>query len=134
MADDVRKWKEAHPDLEIENDALKTMSPFPSLFANDFIAYMQSKGDHGDEVISFVRDLSRELVWAYSMWSKMQRDADQSLLISDLINNASHGAEYQFTAKFLRDYARANNIQLPSEIANDKPWQNIAPMNAAPST
>jgi hypothetical protein len=132
VADDVKKWKFAHPDFEVDDEALRTMSPFPSLFANDFIAYMQSKGQHGEEVVTFVRDLHRELVWAYSMWAKAQQNADLSGLIADLINNSSHGAEYQFTAKFLRDYARANNIKLPSDLANDKPWQNIAPANAAP--
>lgn len=106
----IQKWKEAHPEIAIESDALATMAPFPSLYASDFVAYLSSKGE-APNVIEFVRDIGRELVWAYDNWTKAQRDADAEKLLTDILRCAD-GPGYEFTAKFIRDYAKANNIRL----------------------
>lgn len=123
MADPVRQWREAHPDIDVSDEGIKPMAPFPSLFANDFAAYLSSKG-MGEEIISFVREISREIAWAYGMWAKAQRDGDPAKLLLDLLNNSRHGAEYAFTHRFLRDYAKANNIRLMDD--KDAPaWQTL---------
>ena len=38
------KWREAHPDLTIEDEALKTMAPFPSLALTDYIHFSNRAG------------------------------------------------------------------------------------------
>lgn len=129
MSSNVAKWRVAHPDIEVLELALETMAPFPSLFANDFVAYLQSKGEHGNEVVTFVRDLSRELVWVYGMLVKAQHDGNPGKLLENMLENA-RGPGYEFTAKFLRDYAKANNIALPSDVAEGPSWQNIVPPGA----
>lgn len=106
----VKKWREAYNNIEIADDALSTMAPFPSLFSNDFIVYLQSKGNP-DNVVEFVRDMHREMVWVYGNWAKVQRDSDVRRLLGDMINGAD-GPDYEFTKKFILDYAKANNIAL----------------------
>lgn len=113
MTNQIRKWRDAHREIEIADDALATASPFPSLFASDAIVYLQSKG-MPEDALQLVRDLYREIVWTYDNWSKTQRDSGAAALLSDIINSASGGKEYEFVSKFLRDYARANNISIVS--------------------
>lgn len=121
----VQKWRAAHPDIAITDDALETMAPFASLHANDFAVYMESKG-YGAEAVEFVRGIAREMVWTYDNWQKAQRDGDPVKLLTDLLNAASFGKEYEFTAKFIRDYAAANNIQL-TPVKDRAAWEAIIP-------
>jgi len=108
----IKKWKAAHPGIEITEEALGTVAPFPSLFAGDLAVYLEAKGQ-AEEVVQLVRDLNREIIWAYSNWEKAQRDSNAEKLLIDLINNAqAGGADYSFVIKFLRDYAAANNIKV----------------------
>lgn len=129
MSTNVAKWRVAHPDIEINDNALETMA-FPSLFANDFIAYLSSKGE-SDEVITFVRDLSREIVWVYGMLAKAQHDAIPRKLLENMLEN-SRGPGYEFTHKFLNDYAKANNIGLTSGGDDTPAWQKIDWQNIQP--
>ena len=117
---EISRWREAHHHIEITDEALSSMAPFPSLFANEMVAYLQGKAA-STEIVEFVRDLSREIVWVYCNWQKAQRDADPAKLLTDLLNNARNGAEYDFTTRFLRDYARANNIALPNQDTAGSP-------------
>lgn len=117
----IQKWKEAHPSIAINDDALRTVQPFPSLYANDFIALLQSRGDD-PKVVEFVRDISRETAWAYGNWEKAQRDGDASKLLADILNAARGGSEYDFVGRFLRDYAKANNIELGNTQTTDPSW------------
>lgn len=132
MSVNVAKWRVAHPDIVIHDAALETMAPFPSLFATDFVAYLDSKGEHGKEVITFVRDLGRELVWVYGMLVKAQHDGDPGKFLDAILATAS-GPGYEFTRKFLRDYAGANNVALPSGEGEGPSWQNIEWQPTAPA-
>lgn len=135
MSDLVKQWKAAHPDIEITEEALNSVAPFPSLFANDLAVYLESKGQNED-VVQFVRDLNREIVWVYGNWTKAQRDQDAQRLLLDLYNTVRQGAEYELTRKFLTDYAKANNIKLLTTADQGAPaWladmQSMAPAHPA---
>jgi hypothetical protein len=106
-----QKWKEAHSGIEVGDDSLAVMAPFPSLYANAFITLLESRGDD-PQIVEFIRGIHREMVWAYDNWAKVQRDSNPALLLLDLLNNASGGPPYDFVAKFISDYAKANNISL----------------------
>lgn len=121
MTTSIQKWKEAHPNITIGDGPLATMSPFPSLYANDFITLLQSRGDD-PKIVEFVRDIHREMVWVYDNWTKAQRDGAAAKLLADLINAAKGGPEYDFVGRFLRDYAQANNIRLEVSAADDPSW------------
>lgn len=123
MADDVGKFRAAHPGIEVIDAAIATMAPFPSLHANDFIVYIESKGVP-PEVVEFVRGIAREMAWTYDNWQKAQRDGNPTRLIEDMIRNAD-GAEYAFTERFLRDYAKANNITLSSTRSDRPAWETL---------
>lgn len=130
----VADWRKAHPNLEIPEAALVTVGPFPSLRANDFVAYLQGRDRDGDETLAaYVRDLGRETAWAYDGWKKAQRDGDPAALVLDMINNASAVGEaatqYDFVRRFLRDYAAANGINLGSSkgAETDPIWLDILP-------
>lgn len=133
MTDQVKKWRLAHMGIGITDEALETMAPFPSLFANDLAVYLEAKGQDQD-VVQLVRDLNRELIWAYSNWEKAQRDGDAERLLMDILNSAQGGGEYGFTVKFLQDYARANNIKVGAVVDKAKPaWMDgLTEMAAAP--
>src|SRR3990167_3040826 len=112
----VAQWRGAHPEIEIKEEALLTMAPFASLYANDFLVYAEKK-DLPPEAVQFLQDIARELVWAYDNWQKAQRDADQGRLFKDILNNARQGGGddsplYAQVSKFLKDYANANNIAI----------------------
>jgi hypothetical protein len=79
---DSRKWKEAWPLLAsaVREDALDKFGPFPSLIANDYVHVLKSKGVD-DETIKFVKELMRELNWAYDNWAR------SALSPSDLLND-----------------------------------------------
>jgi hypothetical protein len=121
----IKKWRLAHVGLEIPDEAIATVAPFPSLYANDLAVYLEAKGQP-DEVVQLVRDLNREALWAYDNWKKCQDNSDPEKLLMDMINNArTGGAEYGFVTKFLRDYAAANNIKVGPLVDNAKPaWMD----------
>jgi hypothetical protein len=117
----IKKWKAAHPGIEVTDEALATVSPFPSLFAGDLAVYLEAKGQ-AEEVVQLVRDLNREIIWAYGNWEKAQRDGNAEKLLVDILNSAkAGGAEYGFVVKFLRDYAAANNIKVGPMVDKAKP-------------
>src|SRR5215471_1090197 len=82
---EITKWRKAHENLFVPEEALATMAPFASLYATDFAVFLESRG--GDpQVVSFVRAISRELAWAYDNWTKVQHDADAPRLIDAMLN------------------------------------------------
>lgn len=116
----VAKWRAAHQDIAITEAALLTMAPFASLYANDFLVYAEQKGLDKD-AIEFFRSLHREMVWVYDMLAQAQRDADGPRLFKDIINAArSAGGPdskfYDTISRFLRDYAKANNIEIDTRL------------------
>lgn len=121
----VQKWREAHPGLEVDEAALMTAGPWPSLFVTDFTAYLSSKGIDPD-VANFVRDMGREMAWAYGWWKKAARDSDASSLLIDMMNNAStvgdDRGQYAFVQRFITDYARANGIPITVGGNTDATW------------
>lgn len=130
MSDDgtqIKKWRLAYPEIDVTEEGLATMAPFPSLFANDLLVYLASKGLDKD-ALEFVRDMHREMVWVYGNWAKAQRDNNPKLLMLDLLNNAT-GAEYDATRKFLMDYAKANNIEVAANEKGAPMW--LGEMKAA---
>jgi hypothetical protein len=120
---DIRKFREAHPDLFVTEAGLNTMAPFASLYANDFIASLDGKGEK-PEVVSFVRSIVRELVWAYDGWQKAQRDGDSASLLADMINGCTGDSSYYGPIqRYLQDYAKANAIPLPGDSSVPE-WMN----------
>jgi len=105
--DQIKKWRAAHPEITMSDEGLAGMADCASLYANDFVTALESKGN---EATPFLRSICRELVWAYGNWQKAQRDGKPELLLADLLNNAHGGAQYDFVRKFLADYMKANNI------------------------
>ena len=105
---DIRKWQEAHKEIEIPSSALEAHDSFPSLTINDYAVYLETAGN---EAAGFVRKLGIELAWAYDMWTKAQRDADQNRLLQTIYNDAG-GHEFGFVRRFLIDFAKNNNIPL----------------------
>lgn len=111
--DRITKWRQAHPEIAIDHEVLASLDhSCPSLSVTDFCLFLESSGVSQD-VISYIRDLGIECRWAYDNWTKAQRDNDPGKLMLDQVNNCD-GPEYVFTSKFLRDYAKANNIHIPS--------------------
>lgn len=113
----IKKWRKEHPDLEINDEVLVSIQDCASLYGNDYLVYLEGKAEAtGDDTLrqaaAFLRSLMREVVWCYGMWGKMQRDANPSKLMGDLLVNAT-GAGYEFVRKFLIDYMKANNIADP---------------------
>ena len=119
----VQKWRTAYPEIQIPEDALKVAGPWPSLFANDFIVMLESRGDMS-EVVQFVKDMTREMAWAYGNWQKALRDSDPGKMMLDLMNNARM-PEYAFTLKFLTDYAKANGIPLGKGNGHAASWETL---------
>lgn len=131
--DQVAQWHAAHPEIRITEAALLTMAPFASLHANDFLVYAERKGLDKDTV-DFFRALHRELVWAYDLLAQAQRDADASRLLKDILTAASPAggpdhAFYEAISKFLRDYAKANNIAIDELLIPS--WQTTFGQGAA---
>src|SRR5689334_12323170 len=116
----AQKWREAHSGIDIDEQALASAGPFPSLFVNDFAAYLDGKGSER-EVVTFVKDMARETAWAYGNWQKALRDSDRGKLLADMLNAASAVGDaaqpYAFVQRFIRDYAAANGIVLTTPAA-----------------
>lgn len=122
----VQKWREAHPGLDVDEAALMTAGPWPSLSVTDFLAYLSSMGMSGD-IVSFIRDQGREMAWAYGGWKKAERDSSADRLLTDMLNNAStvgdDRGQYAFVQRFIRDYARANGIPIRDQAGDaPAPW------------
>lgn len=118
----VQKWREAHPDIAIGDDALKTMAPFPSLAVTDYIHYLESRGAE-PEIVSFVKDICREVWWVYDNWTKEQRDRDGVKLMDDLVRNIPKGEPFtDFLFRFIRDYRAGNNLNW-KEPAAQHAWE-----------
>jgi len=132
---EVQKWREAHPALLLDEAALVSAGPWPSLHVTDFVVYLQSKG--ADETIaSFVRDLGHETAWAYGGWKKAAHGNHTGLLLLDMLNNAStvgdDAGQYAFVRRFLTDYAKANGIEVPMLGVPTRPWMKVSPPDEAP--
>lgn len=115
----IAKWHEAHPDLRVPDAGLETMAPFASLYAVDFLTYLETKGQD-PAIAQFLRSMLREIVWTYDAWTKLQRDANPAVLLDDMINNCNAGggegaAFYAPIRKFLIDYAHANGFVLRTD-------------------
>lgn len=123
MTDWIKQWKEAHPEIEIVDEAqIAPMAPFPSLYANDLIAYISGRPDVPEEVTRFVKDISREMVWVYDNWQQAQIANDPGKLLSSIINDC-FGPEYEFTKRVIADYAKSHNIRLlPSKGEQTPSW------------
>jgi hypothetical protein len=106
----IEKWREAHPGVIFPDNALQTMLPFPSLAINDYIHFVESRGD-GADVVSFLKGVARELTWLYDNWAKEQFNKDGIKLMDDLVRNVPRGEAYsdQFF-RFIRDYRDAHNL------------------------
>jgi hypothetical protein len=118
----IEKWREAHPTLTFPDHALKTMLPFPSLAINDYIHFLESRGV-GADVVSFVKDIGREIVWVYDNWKKEQHTRDGVKLLDDLVRNVPKGELYsdQFF-RFIRDYRDAHNLNW-AKPADQHAWE-----------
>lgn len=118
---DVAAWRGAHQEIEITEEALLSVAPFPSLHASDFAVFCESKKVH-PAVVQFVKDLNKEISWVYSLIAKAQRDANPTKLLIDILDNARQGGgeatpQYALLTQFLRDYAKANNIGINESAA-----------------
>ena len=112
---EIAKWREAHPTIELSDEALKTAAPFPSLRLTEFLHYVEATKEA--DVARFVRDLRREIWWTYDNWKKALRDSSVKDFMLDLINSAKgtggpDNAYFAGIQKYLLDYAKANGIKL----------------------
>lgn len=132
MADpqEIAKWRRAHQGIEVPDIGLQTMAPFASLYASDFAVYLEASGQP-KEFVKFVRDLSKEIAWAYDNWQKAQHDGNPKLIIESLLNecvpvgapaNGGPAPDYSFMRKFLRDWARSHGIILSGEDDGKPSW------------
>lgn len=106
----IKKWRAAYPEIEVNENALANWTDCASLYGNDYVVYLEQKGN---EAAPFIRSMLNELVWTYGNWQKAQRDGNPGKLLGDAFNAAQGGpSEYDLVRRFLLDYARANNIAL----------------------
>jgi hypothetical protein len=98
----LRQWREAHPGLEISDDALSPIEDFPSLRVNDVAPAFPDAGP-------YIKELGRECAWAYGLAEKAQSQSKAEDLMESLINEALTDPVIR---KFLVDYAKANNIRV----------------------
>ena len=120
---EVAKWRIAHPNLSIGDDALATVAPFPSLYAGDFAVFLEARGAE-PQVVSFVTDIRRELAWVYDNWKKAQRDGQPAKIIEAMLNDLNVEAGGSVSPKtFIRDWARAHGIELnEAKAPADPAW------------
>ena len=134
---EIAKWRLAHQNplgqnIYVPEEALASVAPFPSLYATDFVVYLEGKGIDA-QVVQYVRDLARETLWAYDNWAKAQRDADTGTLVGDMLNNCTkEDSFYAPIRKFLVDYARANGIKMSMDAPDLPMWMAGATEVAAP--
>ena len=98
----LRAWREAHPNIDVLDEAFGAIEDFPSLRANDVApAYPEAK--------DYILGLYRECEWAYGLAAKAQSQSDAEDLMGSLINDTRTEPQIR---KFLVDYAKANNIRV----------------------
>lgn len=125
VADEIKRFRKAYPEIEIDDASLTVMAPFPSLHANDFIVYCERKGV-AEPVLRFFKDMNTEMVRVYGNWQKAQRDGNAGKLMRDILYAAKMGPgepspEYAMISKFLMDYAKANNLHIDETEVNS--WE-----------
>lgn len=118
----VEKWRIAHEGIRFPDEGLQTMLPFPSLAINDYVHYLESRGA-GADVVSFVKDVARELVWLYDNWAKEQFNQEGVKLMDDLIRNIPKGdPNADFLFRWIRDYRAAHNLNWP-DLKAQSAWE-----------
>jgi hypothetical protein len=105
---ETQKWREAHPQLSMPEEALETIGSFPSLRLMDFIQAQEALGED-QKLIGFLKDLHREINWVYGNWQKVAQQADPNRLMGALMKEAESPGWGEIR-KFLTDYAKANNV------------------------
>lgn len=135
MAESAKKvaaWIEAHPQLKIPEDVLATCGPWPSLEATDFLVWAREREEFPDIALKMVADLLQEVNWAYAGWTKAA-STDAPALLRDLMANASGADEYNFTRRFLQDYAKAHGMSAePPKEEVIPPWRQATETGAVP--
>ena len=121
----AQKWREAHPSLFVCDEGLKQAGPFPSLSASDYLVFLESKGTD-PEVVRFVRDMQRELVWVYDNWKRADLQAKPAELLDNLLASFnSTMPEYTALCNMVRDYRKSHNID-PDPSENLPEWARHA--------
>lgn len=103
----LRKWREAHPNLDVSDESVGAIEDFPSLRANDYLTLLRMEGDH--MVADFVEGLARETAWAYHLAAKAQSQSKAEDVLEALMNECRTEPVIR---KFIADYAKANNIRV----------------------
>lgn len=98
----LRQWREAHPTVNISDDALSAIDDFPSLRARDSAPAFP-------DAAPLINGLARECEWAYGLASKAQSQSNAEDLMESLLNEVRTEPVIR---KFLVDYAKANNIRV----------------------
>ena len=98
----VRRWREAHPNIDVLDESFGAIEDFPSLRANDVAGAYPDAQD-------FILALRRECEWAYHLAAKAQAQSDAEDLIASMLNETKTDPAIR---KFLVDYAKANNIRV----------------------
>lgn len=123
-AKQIAAWKTAHPTLHIPEDILASCGPWPSLEANDFMAYAKGNDRYPQELVKFVGELRDELVFCYDMWTKCVAQSNAEHLLKDLLYNTAGNEAYNFTRKFLLDYAHAHGLFVEDPVEEaPPPWR-----------
>lgn len=126
----VAAWQKAHPHLKIPEDVLATCGPWPSLEVSDFLVWAREQEDIPKIVIQIVEQLASECAWAYDMWAKIAATDAQKLMI-DLLRSTDQSPEYNFTQRFLQDFAKAHGMY--TDVAQQEtppPWRQAAETGA----
>lgn len=134
MADpqEIAKWRRAHQGISVPDEGLRTVAPFPSLYAGDFAVFLEASGS-APQTVSFVVGLNREVAWVYDNWAKAQHDGNPQALVESMLTAATSSgeADYSLVRKFLRDYAKANGIVLAGEQPEQPSWMDaLRPVGA----
>ena len=125
MLSQAQKWREAHPSLFVVDEALKQAGPFPSLSASDYLVFLESKGVD-PEIVRFVKDMQRELIWVYDNWKRADLQAKPADLLNDLLASFNSTIpEYSALCNMVRDYRKSHNID-PDPAENLPEWARQA--------
>src|SRR4029078_2162722 len=102
--------------------------PFPSLSASDYLVFLESKGVD-PEIVRFVRDMQRELIWVYDNWKRADLQARPAELLNNLLASFnSTNPEYSALCTMVRDYRKSHNID-PDPDENLPEWARHAMEN-----
>src|SRR5262245_16539466 len=127
----VAEWQKTYPRFKIPEDILATCGPWPSLEVNDFLVYAKGR-EYPPEVVRLVEELRDEIVWAYGMWAQSVV-TDPGFLLTDMMVNCVGSDQYNFTRKFIQDYAKSHGYaveQKPDEAL--PPWRQATESAVAP--